>query len=52
VKNGGHEGHQIRHATSGGKDGGNLDRMVDVWRRIDILASLCAMLVSRELQRR
>jgi hypothetical protein len=51
VKNGGHEGHQIRHATSGGKDRGNLDRMVDVWRGADILAALRTVLVSRELQR-
>jgi hypothetical protein len=43
------QGKQIRDAAPSREDGCNLDGMVDVWRGVNVLAPLMAVLGCREL---
>ena len=51
VKNGSQQRRQVCHATYSGKERGDLDRVVDVGRGVDILAPLSTVLVSSKPQR-
>ncbi len=50
VKNGRYQCCEVCHAALCGQQRGDLYRMIDVWRSIDVLAPLGTVLMSRELE--